>query len=167
MCRDLIVTQVLHYRQVKKAVRGWQIGDIRRKLLAGKQGIAVATEKEVALAQGRLAESVVEQAKKLAIRLDYTTWLVLGLLMLAVLLLYSALLLWAGYCLGSGQTQPPALLLRMPVGVIAGALCAACGMFLGARAAKDYAEEHKQWRRRILAALGCLLPGGWILSAFL
>lgn len=59
------------------------------------------------------------------------------------------------------------MLLRMPVGVVAGALCAACGMFLGAIAAKDYAEDHNRWRRRTVVALGYLLMSGLVLSALL
>jgi hypothetical protein len=28
----------------------------------------------------------------------------------------------------------------------------------------DFAEGNPKWRKRLFAALGCLLPGGWILS---
>ena len=122
-----------------------------------------SAEKEVALAQSRLAEGVVEQAKQLATRIDHASWFGLGMLMLAVLLLHGGLLLWAGYCIGSGQTQPPAFLLQMPVGVIAGSLCVAGGVLFGAAAAREYSEGHVGWQKRMLTALACLLSGVGVL----
>lgn len=126
------------------------------------QKISVAAEKEVAAAQSRLADSVLEQAKKLSLRVHARFWLMWGMLTLILLLLHGSLLLWAGYCIGSGQTQPPALLLRMPVGGIIGALCFCGGIFGGALAAKNFSEGHTAWRKLLLAALGCLVAGGWI-----
>lgn len=126
--------------------------------------LSEAAEKEVAKAQGRLAESVVEQAEKLSLKTHVRTWLLWGSLALVLLLLYGALLLWAGYNIGSGQTQPPAMLLKMPVGIVIGVLCFASGIFLGVLAAKDFAEDNAAWRKHLFAALGCLLPGGWIIS---
>lgn len=131
------------------------------------KGLSQAAEKEVALAQGRLAESVAEQAKKLPLQTHVCTWLLWGALMLFMLLLYGSLLLWAGYSVGSGQTQPPAMLLKMPVGIIIGALCFCSGIFCGILAARDYSEDNAKWRKRLLVALGCLLPGGAIISATL
>lgn len=126
--------------------------------------LASGAEKEISLAQGRLADSVVEHAKKLSTRIDIASWLILGMVTLVVLLVYGSLLLWAGYCIGTGQTHPPAFLLRMPVGIIIGGLFVAGGLFLGASAAKDYSEGLVGWQKRMLAALGCLLPGGVIFS---
>ena len=126
--------------------------------------LSVAAENEVALAQSRLAESVVKQAEKLSLKTHIVSWLAWGGLALFLLLLYGALLLWAGYCIGSGQTQPPALLLRMPVGILLGALCVAGGIFLGAMAAKSFANGHAGWKKWGLYALGLLLPGGVIFA---
>lgn len=128
------------------------------------QELSIAAEKEVALAQSRLAESVVEQAEKLSLKTRIGSWFAWGGLALFLLLLYGALLLWAGYCIGSGQTQPPALLLKMPVGIIIGALCFCCSVFCGFLAARDFAAGKAVWRKNALAALGCLLPGGWVFS---
>lgn len=128
------------------------------------KGLSHAADNEIALAQSRLAESVVEQAKKLSVKTHVHTWLMWGALTVVLLLLYGSLLLWAGYCIGSGQTQPPALLLRMPVGIIVGTLCIGGGIFSGVLAARDFAEDHARWRRRMLTALAFLLPGGWVLS---
>ena len=122
--------------------------------------LSVAAENEVALAQSRLAESVVKQAEKLSLKTHIVSWLAWGGLALFLLLLYGALLLWAGYCIGSGQTQPPPLLLRMPVGVVMGGLCVAGGFFFGAMAAKNFASGHAVWKKWRLYAVGLLLPSG-------
>lgn len=121
----------------------------------------------MALAQSRLAESVVEQAKKLSLKTHVHTWLLWGALALFLLLLYGALLLWAGYAIGTGQTQPPALLLKVPVGILIGALCICGGIFSGVLAARAFSEGDAKWRKLLLAAIGCLLPGGWVFSVTL
>lgn len=123
-----------------------------------------AAEKEISRAQSRLAESVVDQAKKLSLKTHVHTWLLWGVLALVLVLLYGSLLLWAGYCIGSGQTQPPIWLLRMPVGIVVGVLCFCCGIFSGVLAARDFAEGNARWRKHMLTALVFLLPGGWALS---
>lgn len=132
-------------------------------------GLSRATEKEVALAQGRLVESVAknvtDQAEKLSMKSHLHTMLLWGALTFFLLLLYGSLLMWAGYGIGSRQTQPPALLLIMPVGVVAGALCFCCGIFFGILAAKKFSEGEAAWRKLLAVALGCFLPGGWILAA--
>ncbi len=122
--------------------------------------LSVAAEKEVALAQSRLAESVVEQAEKLSLKTHIRSWLAWGGLALFLLLLYGALLLWAGYRMVSGQTHPPALVLRMPVGIIMAGLCVAGGFFFGAMAAKNFASGHAVWKKWRLYAVGLLLPSG-------
>jgi hypothetical protein len=128
------------------------------------QNISVAAEKEVALAQGRLAESVVKQAEKLSVKSHTHAVIFWGTLALFLLLLYGSLLMWAGYSIGSGQTQPPALLLQMPVGIITGALCFSGGIFFGVLAAKNFADGNAVWRKRLLAALCGLFLGGLVFS---
>ena len=86
------------------------------------------------------------------------------LLFLAALLSYGSLLLWAGFGIGAGQAHPPELILRMPSGLLVGGLCLMGGVLLGVRAAKDFAEGEKSWRKPLLAALALLLPGGIIIS---
>ncbi len=120
-----------------------------------------AVEKEVVLAQSRLAESVVKQAERLSLKSHVRTWLIWGAAALFLLLVYGTFLLWAGFCLGSGQTQP-ALLLRMPVGVLLAALCLCCGIFSGTLAAKSFSEGNRSWRIFLLASVVCIAPAGWI-----
>ena len=126
-------------------------------------GISVAAEKETVAAQNRLADSVVEQAKKLAGKIDLDSLLPLGVLALVCLLLYGSLLLWAGYSLGSGRAHPPALL-RMPSGFLIGGLCLVTGLFLGFLAAREYVEGQKGSLKRRLLALAFLVPSSVIFS---
>ena len=126
--------------------------------------LSLAAEKEVALAQSRLAEGVVEQAKKLALQTHLQTWLAWGSLAIILVLLYGGLLLWSGFCIGSGQTQPPAMLLKMPLGIILGPLWFCSGTFYGVLAAKAFSEADIRWRNYFLKALACLLPGAALLS---
>jgi hypothetical protein len=128
------------------------------------RGISAAAEKEVAHAQSRLAESVMEQAKKMSVRINVVSILPLGLFALVSLLAFGSLLLWAGWRIGSGQAHPPELLLRVPTGMVMGGLCVAGGIFLGACAAKEFSEGHSGWRKRMLTALAFLLPGAGVFS---
>ncbi|MDR2124319.1 MAG: hypothetical protein LBP38_04960 [Desulfovibrio sp.] len=70
--------------------------------------------------QGRLAESVAEQAKKLSVRINLASLPPMGLTALICLLLYGNLLMWAGFRIGSGQASPPDLLLCLPARIRAG-----------------------------------------------
>ena len=128
------------------------------------QNIAVAAEKESAAAQARLTESVVEQAKRLSTKIQYTTLLPMGIAALVCVLFYGSLLLWAGYSLGSGKTQPPDLLLRMPSGWLIGGLCLAMGLFRGVVTAGNFAASETGWGKGLLMALGFLMAGAVMVS---
>ncbi len=100
--------------------------------ISGASGVILAqlsatADKEIAHAQSRLAEAVEEHAKTLSTKMRISALVIRGLGALASLLLYGSLLMWAGYCIGAGglqnQTQPLAMLLRMPAGVLIGGLC--------------------------------------------
>lgn len=126
-----------------------------------------AAEKEVAIAQSKLADSVVEQANRLSKSVHLKTWLVWGLAMLAILLMYGSLTMWAGYCIGAGKSQPPIYLLKMPVGVLAGMASLFAGSYLGVLAGKSYSEGKLNLRREVLPATGCLLLGAMICAVTL
>jgi ABC-type multidrug transport system fused ATPase/permease subunit len=128
------------------------------------QDISVAAEKEIALAQSRLADNVVEQAKKLSVRINMTSLLPMGLFTLVSLLAYGSLLLWAGWRIGSGQAHPPELILRVPSCMVMGGLCVVGGIFCGAMAAKEFSEGRADWRKHLLTALAFLLPGAGVFS---
>lgn len=125
------------------------------------EDIADASEKEVVLAQSRLAESVVKQAERLSRKHHLQTWLTWGAAASFLLLFYGSFLLWAGFRLGSGQAQPPALL-RMPVGIILAAICLCCGISFGMLTAKKFSEENRNWRKFLLAAVAFIASGGCI-----
>ena len=117
------------------------------------QGITLAAEKETAAAQAKLTKSVVEQAQKLSVELNYATLLPMGIAALVCVLAFGSLTMWAGYCLGSKRIQDMALMLRMPSGFLMAGLCLAGGLFLGVCAARQNIEEEKGWWKIGVAAL--------------
>jgi hypothetical protein len=124
-------------------------------------GVSAEILKKIGTAQGSGASPLRLSS---ASRLEAAALLPLAFTFLAALLLYGSLLMWTGFCLGSGQAHPPELMLRMPSGLIMGGLCLMGGFLLGVRAAKNFAEGEKGWRKPMLAALALLLPGGAIVS---
>ncbi len=127
---------------------------------------SAAADKEIAHAQSRLAEAVVEQAKTLSTKMRLSALVIPGLGALVSLLLFGCLLMWAGYCIGAGgvqnQTQPLAMLLRMPVGVLMGGLCFSGGVFSGVMAAKDFASGSAGWMKWAAWGVGMVIVGGGI-----
>lgn len=109
-------------------------------------------------------KKVGEQTNVISLKKLMQPWFVWALLTLCLLLLYGSLSMWAGYCLGSGKTQPPALLMRMPVGVLIGILCMGGCVMEGIRAAKAFADTDSSWRKHALAATALLVPGTWSIS---
>ena len=128
------------------------------------QGISVAAEKEMGRAQSLLAENVVEQARKMSLRLNMETLLPMALVAIVCLVAYGSLLMWAGYCLGSRYVQDMALILRMPSGFILAGLCAAGGLFLCIHAAKEFAHEGSGWKKKLFIGLTLLAPSGLFVS---
>ena len=105
-----------------------------------------------------------EQAKKLSVKINYASLLPTGLAALVSLLAYGSLMLWAGFRIGSGRAHDPAWIPRMPSGVLMGGLLLGGGLFLGLHAAKEFADGGGEWKKRMLAALAMLIPGGGIMS---
>ena len=129
--------------------------------------LSAAADKEIAHAQSRLAEAVVEHAKNLSTQMRLSALVIPGLGALVALLLYGCLLMWAGYCIGAGgvqnQTQPLAMLLRMPTGVLIGGLCFPGGVFSGVMAAKDFAAGYGGWKKWAAWSVSMVVVGGGIL----
>ena len=130
--------------------------------------LSAAADREVAHAQSRLAEAVLEHAKTLSTKMRLSALVIPGLGALASLLLYGCLLMWAGYCIGAGsaqiQTQPLAMLLRMPAGVLIGGLCFSGGVFAGVMAAKDFAAGYGGWRKWAAWGVGMVIAGGGVVQ---
>ena len=144
-----------------------------REKISGASGailaqFSAAADKEIAHAQSRLAEAVVEHAKTLSTKMRLSVLVIPGLGALFALLLYGCLLMWAGYCIGAGglqnQTQPLAMLLRMPAGVLIGGLCFSGGIFAGVMAAKDFAAGYVGWKKWATWGAGMVVFGGGILT---
>lgn len=123
-----------------------------------------AARKNAAAPQKAKLKKVGEQTNVISLRELMQPCFGWALLTLCLLLLYGSLSMWAGYCLGSGQTQPPALLMRMPVGVLIGILCMGGCVMEGIRAAKAFADTDSSWRKHALAATALLVPGAWSIS---
>lgn len=122
--------------------------------------IGKAAEKEVALAQGKLAESVVEQAKNLNLKSKLSTLVLIGLFALVLFFLTCSLMMWAGYRIGTGGSQMPEIMFRMPSGLMIGLLLLGCAGIFSYWAAKEYADEKKTlWRPLAGAAISTILGG--------
>lgn len=99
------------------------------------QGITTAADKEAAAAQTHLAESVVEQAKKLSTKINYAALFPLGM---AVLVLHDGI-------------REPAFM---------GGLCLVTGLSLCIHAGKEFAEGGKGWWKRMPVASAMLVLSG-------
>ena len=131
------------------------------------QGMTAAAAKEAATAQARLISSVVEQAQKLSVELNYATLLPMGIAALVCVLAFGSLTMWAGYCLGTGDmghVQDMVMIFRMPSGFIMAGLCVAGGLFLSVYAGREFSEGNGCWWRKGIVALGMLIAGFSILS---
>ena len=125
---------------------------------------AEAARKNAAAPQKAKLKKAGKQTNVISLKELMQPWFGWALLTLCLLLLYGSLSMWAGYCLGSGQTQPPALLMRMPVGVLIGILCMGGCVLEGIRAAKAFGDNDNSWRKHALEATALLVPGAWSAS---
>ena len=127
-------------------------------------GMAAAAEKETAAAQARLTDSVVEEARNLASKIQFGKLVPMWLFALICLLAYGSLMLWAGFRIDTGRDVPLAAVLHMPSGWLISGLCLAAGVFCGALTAKSFAEAEKVWHKKGLVALFFLMLGGIIFN---
>ena len=117
-------------------------------------GMAAAAEKETATAQARLTDSVVEEARNLASKIQYGKLVPMWLLALICLLAYGSMMLWAGFRIDTGRHIPLVAILHMPSGWLISGLCLAAGLFCGVLSAKSFVEEKKGiWKQGISALL--------------
>lgn len=124
--------------------------------------ISGVAENKFAFTHGSIKTYSVEQAKKISAEARFGSWLSWSVMGLVTALVYGSLMLWTGHCIGSGQTQPPLLLLRMPVGVVLGGLCLSGGLFMGFLAAKGFSERKTGWRKQVMASFSATCVGGII-----
>ena len=127
-------------------------------------GMASAAEKETAAAQARLTDSVVEEARNLASKIQFGKLVPMWLFALICLLAYGSLMLWAGFRIDTGRDVPLAAVLHMPSGWLISGLCLATGVFCGTLSAMSFAEAEKVWHKKGLVALFFLMLGGIIFN---
>ena len=127
-------------------------------------GMAAAAEKETAAAQARLTDSVVEEARNLASKIQFGKLVPMWLFALICLLAYGSLMLWAGFRIDTGGDVPLAAVLHMPSGWLISGLCLATGVFCGTLSAMSFAEAEKVWHKKGLVALFFLMLGGIIFN---
>ena len=127
-------------------------------------GMAAAAEKETAAAQARLTDSVVEEARNLASKIQFGKLVPMWLFALICLLAYGSLMLWAGFRIDTGRDVPLAAVLHMPSGWLISGLCLAAGVFCGTLSAMSFAEAEKVWHKKGLVALFFLMLGGIIFN---
>ena len=127
-------------------------------------GMAAAAEKETAAAQARLTDSVVEEARNLASKIQFGKLVPMWLFALICLLAYGSLMLWAGFRIDTGRDVPLAAVLHMPSGWLISGLCLATGVFCGTLSAMSFAEAEKVWHKKGLVALFFLMLGGIIFN---
>ena len=144
----------MEYQRVYYEALPGKIAGASRKIV---DGMAVAAKKESAAAQAKLTDSVVEQAKRLSVKIQYATVLPMGLTALICLLAYGSLMLWAGFRIDTGRDVPLAAFLHMPSGWLISGLCLASGLFCGAVAAKNFGEAKKWWKSGLSAMLLLML----------
>ena len=127
-------------------------------------GMAAAAEKETAAAQARLTDSVVEEARNLASKIQFGKLVPMWLFALICLRAYGSLMLWAGFRIDTGRDVPLAAVLHMPSGWLISGLCLATGVFCGTLSAMSFAEAEKVWHKKGLVALFFLMLGGIIFN---
>ena len=127
-------------------------------------GMAAAAEKETAAAQARLTDSVVEEARNLASKIQFGKLVPMWLFALICLLAYGSLMLWAGFRIDTGRDVPLAAVLHMPSGWLISGLRLATGVFCGTLSAMSFAEAEKVWHKKGLVALFFLMLGGIIFN---
>lgn len=154
------VISAMEYQRAYYETLPEKISSVTEKILAEW---AEAARKNAAAPQKAKGKKAGEQANVISLKELVQPWCT-ALLTLCLLLLYGSLAMWAGYSIGSGHTQPPGLLMRMPVGILMGLLCMSVCVMEGIRAAKAFADTDSSWRKHALAAGALLVPGAWSVS---
>lgn len=156
---DLLIA--MEYQKAYYVDLPQKIGAVTAEIL---QGISVAAEAEARRSQGKLAEGVAELAQKLAVRVNLSTLLPMGLCALICMMLFGSLAMWAGFSLGSGQYKDLFWILRMPSGILMGGIALAGGLFLGVHAAGELAAQEKLRWKEPLVAVAMLVAGGMLVA---
>ena len=126
-----------------------------------------SAEIEVKKAQGKLAESVVEEAQKLAGTTSLTTLFSTVATVLFCAILACSFSMWAGYAIGSGRPVSPDWLLQAPAGLVLAAVALGSGIFLLLQVAHEVAasaSKAKTFKKKVAIGLGAVVIGALVLS---
>ena len=125
-------------------------------------GMAAAAEKETAAAQARLTDSVVEEARNLASKIQFGKLVPMWLFALICLLAYGSLMLWAGFRIDTGRDVPLAAVLHMPSGWLISGLCLITGGFFFVLSGKIFLADGGGWWKTGVLAMGLIMAGAAI-----
>lgn len=123
-----------------------------------------AAEKQTALAQAKLVEEIKVQAKKISLKENLHEIVSHAAMISFCVLFYGAACMWVGFSIGSGQTHPPTLLLKMPAGFVIAGLVFSGGIALIYKAATTYAAGKTVEKIPALSGLGLVALGATILG---
>ena len=122
-------------------------------------GISAAAEKETAAAQARLTDSVVEEARNLASKIQFGKLLPLALAAIICLMGGCALSMWAGYQLGAREVRPLYQILLMPWSPIACVCGIIASIFYFLYAIKKYADDEEYCKLHFPLSIFLILCG--------
>ncbi len=125
--------------------------------------ISNTADKEVANAQAKLTDSVVEQAKHLSTKIHYATLLPMAMLALLCLMAFGSVLMWAGFHIATTEYIPLVAWLRMPSGIVMGVLSIVTGLFCSFITAKEYAVGNTYYKNG-LKTLGFFIAGSMLIA---
>lgn len=138
-----------------------KIGEVSNELL---KNLRESAELEVKKSRAELSQAVIKEAQKLSGKMTLVNQLYAATAAILGLFLACAAAMLIGYNLGSGQTHPPALLMKMPVGLLVGCVALGCGIFNGYLAAREYADGGSSIKKYMLTGVLCLILGAATLS---
>lgn len=122
-----------------------------------------AAETQVAQSQAELTREVVSQARMLAVKLNWGKLLPSIFGGIIAILVFGALMLWAGYCVGLGKPVPLEYLFYMPAGALISGVAFLLSCTFAYIAALKYAEEESLWLP-LLCAFISIIGTGWVFT---
>lgn len=152
--------EAMEYQRIFYEKLPKQIEDTTGNLLKSVKDTA---EAQVAQSKAELTKEVVEQARTLAVKLCWSKLLPFILGGIIAILIFGAMMLWAGYCVGLGKPVAFEKLFYMPGGALISGIAFLLTCAFTYIAAQKYADEESFWLPlggALISALGM----GWVLT---
>lgn len=128
-----------------------KISDTTSELL---KRVRETADREVANAQNRLIQSVIEQTEKLTARVHIMPLMPIYLLIILCLMAFGSMSYWAGLCAGLGRPLPLENVLNLPAGTVLGCMALTTIAFCLGVAFWKIAYGQKDWLPPMVVALG-------------